>query len=313
MVNAPGRSSEGTNTRSDQRWHEPRVIDATDGIALIGARGTPDLDPGLAAPPNPSGLAQHQGTPQHGLLAWPGATVGARLFGSSSRGVGNCDDPERSPARDLRSGESGFRLPLPPNAVALTFDDGPSNETPAFLEAMRRLDVRATFFVCGRNVRRRPEVARAIVEEGHTIGNHTFSHPVLPLCSRSRIAQEVVSTQEEVEAATGAQPALFRAPYGLAAPGLARILATEGLVAVGWTVIGNDWKWDSARIVRRVLRRTRPQAVICLHDGDRAQPIADRSETLRAVREIVPALKDRGYRFVALGSEAPSGRANRRR
>jgi len=173
--------------------------------------------------------------------------------------------------------------------------------------------VRATFFVCGRNVRRRPEVARAIVEEGHTIGNHTFSHPVLPLCSRSRIAREVVSTQEEVEAATGARPALFRAPYGLTAPGLARILTTEGLVAVGWTVIGNDWKWDSARIVRRVLRRTRPQAVICLHDGDRAQPIADRSETLRAVLEIVPALKDRGCRFVALRSEAASGQANRRR
>ena len=175
------------------------------------------------------------------------------------------------------------------------------------------MDVKAAFFVCGRNVRRRPEVARAIVEEGHTIGNHTFSHPVLPLCSRPRIAREVVSTQEEVEAATGARPNLFRAPYGLAAPGLERILTTEGLVAVGWTVIGNDWKWDSARIVRRVLRRTRPQAVICLHDGDRAQPTADRSETLRAVLEIVPALKDRGYRFVALRSEAASGRANRRR
>lgn len=313
MLDAPGRSSECTNTRSDQRWHEPRVIDTLGGIAQNGARGTADHDPGPAAPTSGTGLVQSQGTPQHVLCALPGATAGAMVSGPSSRGVGNCDHPDRSPTRDLRPGDSGFRLPLAPNAVALTFDDGPSNETPAFLAALRRLDVRATFFVCGRNVRRRPEVARAVVDEGHTIGNHTFSHPVLPLCSRSRIAREVVSTQEEVKAATGARPALFRPPYGLKAPGLAQILATEGLVAIGWTVIGNDWKWDSARIVRRVLRRTRPQAVICLHDGDRAHPIADRSETLQAVLEIVPALKDRGYRFVALRSKSPSGRANRRR
>lgn len=235
------------------------------------------------------------------------------MFGQDCSGAGDANDVERLPAWGTQPGDFISLLPWVPDVIALTFDDGPSNATPAFLEALERLDVRATFFVCGRNVRRRPDVTRAILEAGHMIGNHTFSHPVLPLCSRSRMAREVRGTQEEIESATGSRPSLFRAPYGLRAPGLARILASEGLVSVGWTVIAYDWKWDSVRIARRVLRRTGPHAIICLHDGDRAKPIADRSETLRAVLAIVPALKERGYRFVSLPGRGASGRANRHR
>ena len=84
-------------------------------------------------------------------------------------------------------GPSLYRLPRGANKIALTFDDGPSNETSRFLDALEDLQVRATFFVCGRNVERRPTDTRSIVAAGHTIGNHTYSHPRLALRSYSRV------------------------------------------------------------------------------------------------------------------------------
>ncbi len=198
------------------------------------------------------------------------------------------------------AGQSVSRLPGQFPDVALTFDDGPSNETPRFLELLDKLGVLATFFLCGRNVRRRPAVARAICDAGHAVGNHSHSHPVLPLCSRSRITLEVNRAQDEIRLATGHRPGLFRPPYGLSAPALGGCLGRAGLISVRWTVIGKDWKLDSSRIVRRVLKRAGPRSIICLHDGDATHPVADRSETLAAVLRIVPELRRRGLRFVPL-------------
>lgn len=189
--------------------------------------------------------------------------------------------------------------------IALTFDDGPGNETPRFLELLARLAVPATFFVCGKNVARRPAIARAIVEAGHAIGNHTYSHPVLLFRGRRRIRGEIVRAQRLIEDAAGASPRLFRAPYGLRPPALAPVLAELGLRSVHWTVIGNDWKWSAPRIAARVLAAACPGAIVCLHDGRGAHPVADRSQTLRAVREIVPALRAEGYDFAALREPGP--------
>lgn len=189
--------------------------------------------------------------------------------------------------------------------IALTFDDGPSNETPRFLELLDRLAVPATFFVCGKNVARRPAAARAVVEAGHAVGNHTYSHPVLPVRGRRRIREEIARTQRVIEEATGARPGLFRAPYGLGAPALAPVLADLGLRRVHWTVIGNDWKRRAPKIAARVLAAACPGAIVCLHDGRGARPEADRSETLRAVREIIHALRAEGYAFTALDGRGP--------
>jgi len=195
-------------------------------------------------------------------------------------------------------GPSRWQLDGPPDEIALTFDDGPSNETPRFLEALDELGVKATFFACGANVERRPSVAREIVEAGHALGNHTFSHPCLPLCSRAQVLEEVFSTQDAVGTATGCTVKLFRPPYGLRSPFLATALPAAGLTSVHWTVIGNDWKWDAGRIACRVLDRVRGRGIVCLHDGHAARPNADRSESLEALRQIVPRLRERGHRFV---------------
>ncbi len=205
-------------------------------------------------------------------------------------------------------GPSMRRLPAGRREIALTFDDGPSNETSRFLSALERLGVKASFFLCGANADRRPDVARAIADAGHAVGNHSYSHPLLPLCSKARVREELARAQDAIVAATGRRPALFRPPYGLRSPALPSALSALGLTGVHWTVIGYDWKWSAPRIAERVLRRSCPGGIVCLHDGDTVRERASRGETLKAVESIVPRLADRGYRFVTLpGWEARAG------
>ena len=199
-----------------------------------------------------------------------------------------------------RWGKNIHRLPTRERRLALTFDDGPSNETPRFLELLDRLDVPATFFVCGKNVDRRPRIARSIVSAGHRIANHSYSHPKLITCGPRRVREELSRTQLAIEDATGAQPTLFRPPYGLRAPALRSVQDDLGLLGVSWTVIGNDWKWPTRRIVSRVVDRAAPGGIVCLHDGHDTRETVDRQATLDAVGEIVARLRDQGYEFVAI-------------
>jgi peptidoglycan-N-acetylglucosamine deacetylase len=204
-------------------------------------------------------------------------------------------------------GRGYHRGPRQGRALALTFDDGPSNETERFLDLLAEHGAQATFFVCGRNVERRPETARRIVAAGFEIANHTFSHTLLPTLPPRQIREEVERAQRAIEDATGVAPRLFRPPYGVRAPGLREALGLEGLTSVHWTTIGNDWKWGAERIAARVLRGAEPGAIVCLHDGDRAHAVADRRETLAALRVVLPALVERGFRLVTAGEMAPDG------
>lgn len=206
-----------------------------------------------------------------------------------------------------RWGRSLCRLPGGRGEIALTFDDGPGKDTLSLLEMLETLDVKATFFVCGRNVERRPEVARSIATASHAIGNHTYTHPLLTVCPPARVRRELARTQAVIREATGVAATLFRPPYGWRSPVLRELLPEFGLTAVHWTVIGNDWKRDASAIASRVLGKAGDGAIVCLHDAHPSDPAADRSETLKAVRQIVPRIRDRGYRFVRLpvGAEVP--------
>lgn len=199
-----------------------------------------------------------------------------------------------------RPGAFLSRLPLGSHCVALTFDDGPSNETSRFLAILERWNVPATFFLCGRNVERRPETARMIVQAGHAVGNHTFSHRHLLFRTPARVRAEVARTQDSIQRATGRLPGHFRAPYGLRSRALRRVLPEFGLQGVHWSVIGRDWTLDAPRIAARVLRRVADGSIICLHDGDRVRPEADRTATLEALATLIPGLREQGYRFALL-------------
>jgi peptidoglycan/xylan/chitin deacetylase (PgdA/CDA1 family) len=192
---------------------------------------------------------------------------------------------------------SVYRGPSTRRSLALTFDDGPSEGTPALLEYLDKRGITATFFQCGLNVKRLPHVARQVAAAGHEIGNHTWSHPRLYLKSPRFIDREFTETQRILADETGTTPALLRPPYGFRWFGMRAVQRKLGLLGILWTAIGNDWKWPANRIAAHILSRCAPGGIICLHDGRDIQPKPDVGEMLSAVKQIVPVLQDQGYRF----------------
>lgn len=195
------------------------------------------------------------------------------------------------------------RGPAEGSRIALTFDDGPAPPyTENILNILREKKVPATFFVCGLNVERHPEIVHRIVQEGHQLGNHTFSHPSLFLRSQRRIGEEIDRAQAAIEKASGTRPAIFRPPYGARTPGLMQVLSARSLKLVMWSAMGHDWKLSKEGIVRSVLRALRPGAVILLHDGRGTDETSrvDRSETEAALPEIIDQARESGFVFVPL-------------
>jgi peptidoglycan/xylan/chitin deacetylase (PgdA/CDA1 family) len=182
-------------------------------------------------------------------------------------------------------------------AIALTFDDGPSEGTPALLDLLARHKIPGTFFQCGSNVERLPHIARSVAAAGHEIGNHTDTHPLLCFRSPGFMRRELERAQQVIHSETGAVPTLFRAPFGVRWPGLRSAQANLALTGVMWTVIGYDWNLAAEGIVRRVSGSVSNGAIICLHDGRELQANPDIRNTLSAAKLLIPMLLDRGYRF----------------
>ena len=182
-------------------------------------------------------------------------------------------------------------------AIALTFDDGPSESTPELLEILANHDVPATFFQCGANVRRLPQVSRAVAAAGHEIGNHTDTHAALYFRSSAFIASELAHAQETIQQITGLRPRLFRAPYGARWFGLRQAQQRLGLLGVMWTTLALDWKWPQPRVIQRLLEGARNGAIFCLHDGRRLESRPDIGATLGAVRALLPKLMEQGFHF----------------
>ncbi len=182
-------------------------------------------------------------------------------------------------------------------AIALTFDDGPSEGTPALLEVLERFRVPATFFQCGANVDRLPGVAREVLAAGHEIGNHSQTHPLFCFRSPGFMEQEIRRAQETIGEHTGAKPVWFRAPFGVRWFGLDGAQRRTGVGGVMWTVIGYDWKRKAEGVAARIQSRVENGAILCLHDGRELRARPDIGVTVEAVQRLVPLLLDRGYRF----------------
>jgi peptidoglycan-N-acetylglucosamine deacetylase len=182
-------------------------------------------------------------------------------------------------------------------SVALTFDDGPSESTPALLELLAKFDIPATFFMCGSNVDRLPEIARTVAAAGHEIGNHSDTHPRFDFCSSEFIYRELSEAQHKITSATGASPRLFRAPYGVRWFGLGAAQERLNLLGVMWTLLGRDWCWPAPRVSAFLTGQARAGDIICLHDGRGVQRKPDIHQTLAAVSDVVPRLQAMGFRF----------------
>jgi peptidoglycan/xylan/chitin deacetylase (PgdA/CDA1 family) len=184
--------------------------------------------------------------------------------------------------------------------IALTFDDGPCRLTPALLAILAKHGVRATFFMCGHNVRRFPEIARAVQAAGHEIGNHSDSHPYFHFKSTEFIYREMAAAQESIHATTGVEARWFRAPFGVRWFGVGAAQKRLGLTGVMWNVLGGDWKWSGNRVADQVMRGAGYGSIVCLHDGRRLQAAPEIGPTLEAVAAVIPRLKDRGLEFVTV-------------
>ena len=154
--------------------------------------------------------------------------------------------------------------------IALTFDDGPDAVmTPRILDVLNRYDIKATFFLVGEKVRMYPNIVQHIVNDGHIIGNHTYTHSIMfPLSSKQSVRKEIEDTQQVVKDVVGIQMLLFRPPFGVTNPIIGDVVRYCGLQAIGWSIRSFDTfeKQDRNNICKRVKRKLHNGAVILLHD-----------------------------------------------
>jgi peptidoglycan/xylan/chitin deacetylase (PgdA/CDA1 family) len=161
--------------------------------------------------------------------------------------------------------------------------------------------VRATFFMIGRYVQQRPDIARAVAQAGHVIGNHTFTHPRLIFESAVRTRKEVLDCHQALEDAVGGHSNLFRPPFGGRRPATLRVAHELGLQTVMWNVPSNDWKASSAAMIeQRVASQIRGGDIILLHDGDYRAMGADRAQTVIATDNLIRRYRDPAYEFVTV-------------
>ena len=179
--------------------------------------------------------------------------------------------------------------------VAMTFDDGPHpRNTPVLLDMLRERGIRATFYVIGRNVERYPQLVIRMRDEGHEVGNHTWTHPFLTKHGDARVIQELDRTTAAIYKATGKVPVTMRPPYG-AMNARQRLMVHErrNMPTILWSVDPQDWRKPGAAVVAdRILSQTRPGGIVLSHDIH--------SPTINAMPRTLDGLKARGFQFVTV-------------
>lgn len=193
------------------------------------------------------------------------------------------------------SGKPVFYVDDGPKAIALTIDDGPDAiYTPQMLRLLARYQVTAMFSMIGIAVGKLPGVARDVANAGHVIANHTWRHVDLGALSPSAAVSEMDQATGAIQDATGIMPSRFRAPYGAWSPTVLRRCAETGMTPIDWSVDPRDWARPGVpSIVRDIMHTTRSGSIILEHDGG-----GNRSETVAALKIVIPRLLDAGYHFV---------------
>lgn len=190
--------------------------------------------------------------------------------------------------------------PRDQQAVALTFDDGLNGATTLEVAAVLEAHgARGTFFIVGQTIEAQAPLARRLIERGHLLGNHSYSHPH-PSWLNVRYA-EISRTQTAFARTLGRCPRYFRPPYGQHRPWIAAAAQREEVGLAGWDVTGWDWsETDPQRLAERVLREVQPGSIVLLHDGRDGIPGADRAVLLAALPIILDGLAARGLTPVTL-------------
>jgi len=191
---------------------------------------------------------------------------------------------------------------LPKDAVALTFDDGPCpTATPELLALLRDHAAVATFFMIGERVRRDPELARRVYQEGHQIANHSDRHLAFRSLAPSVCVNEAKKAERTFRSVLGVAPRFYRPPKGIFNRRAVRTLGRAGYSVVTWSRMPGDYFWwHSKAWISRRLTRVRPGDVVVLHDGLGLRPGPDRTRTLSVLPGFLREMGRRGIRFVSI-------------
>lgn len=179
--------------------------------------------------------------------------------------------------------------------VAISFDDGPVQEyTPEVLQVLKEQNVPAAFFCIGKRIVQNENLCRQLHEQGHIIGNHSFSHnPLFDLLPSKKMLQDLKMTDEAIHKLLGFYPSTFRPPYGVTTPGMKKALTAGGYTAIGWNVRSLDTiASNEDKLLKKLMRLLRPGSVILLHDTQKI--------TLSVLPKFIQAARNEGYKFVRL-------------
>lgn len=181
------------------------------------------------------------------------------------------------------------------NSISITFDDGPSNiNTPKVLEILKKHNVKACFFCIGKNVEANKELLKQIYKDGHIIGNHTYSHSyVFDLFSSTKMKADIQATNNIIFETINKHPKLFRPPYGVTNPNLAKAIKKLNLISVGWSLRSFDTtaKGDVNKILKR-LQKVKAGDIVLFHD------ILD--EIPEILEKFIELVKSKNIEFIGL-------------
>jgi polysaccharide deacetylase family sporulation protein PdaB len=215
-----------------------------------------------------------------------------------------CSTALSNPKKDRfyfeKRGEVVWEVPTDDQIVALTFDDGPDPEnTELILDLLKQYNAKATFFLVGSKVERNPELVRREVAEGHELANHTYSHIYFDKgTSITKIKKDITRAEEVIFSVTGQKSHLFRPPGGIYNEKLVQMAKQLGYIVVLWSWHQDSRDWDTPgvhKIVNSVLNHTQKGDIVLFHEYVEGQ-----TQTIEALKQILPELKQRGYRFVTV-------------
>ncbi|QQL46372.1 polysaccharide deacetylase family protein [Sulfuriroseicoccus oceanibius] len=231
----------------------------------------------------------------------PGAVISQNNGGAAGGGTMMPNYPKGSnPNVSLTStgggrGISYSRVNTPAPYIAMTFDDGPHPRlTPRLLDILRERNIRATFYVVGRNAKLYPHLIQRMVAEGHEVGNHTWNHPNLTKLSDAAVHKELRTTEDAIVAACGVRPRTMRPPYGaLRQSQRAMIKSQYDYPTILWDVDPQDWRRPGPAVVaNRIVSKTRNGSIVLAHDIH--------SSTIDAMPAALDGLLSKGYTFVTV-------------
>ena len=178
--------------------------------------------------------------------------------------------------------------------IAITFDDGPTEMTLSILDVLKKHDAKATFFCIGKNIEKHPEILKRIIEEGHVVGNHSYSHSDLFDFYRKKcVIEELRKTDALIMAVSGKKPEFFRPPYGVTNPSIRKALEVTKHKVIGWNVRSLDAVIKNEKtIFNRIIKRVSPGGIVLLHDTS--------MHTVKVLEQLLRFLHENKYKVVSL-------------